>query len=586
MEKSKIKIGIIGTGRIAHRFVQDLKMIEEAALSCVYNPHSKSVQRFVEDICADDKNADRPIATSDLAQLFEVCDAVYIASPHATHYEYAKRALEAGKHVLCEKPMTLVLSEAEELFQIAKERKLILREAVKTAYCPGFLKLLEVAKSGVIGEICDVEAAFTKLESTCGRELTDIESGGCVTELGTYCMLPIFKLMGCDHINLRAQAINAPNGVDKYTKLYFTYENGMATAKMGLGVKSEGQLLISGTKGYILAESPWWLTKKFEVRYEDPTKKDVYEDDFIGAGLVYEIVGFIEDCKGNPIGAGVTEEETLATIDVMEQFLDTSMATRRNAAEKERESVGIWAHRGLSTEYPENTLLAYEKAAQAPGIKGIELDVQLSKDGEVMVFHDETLDRVTDAKGRLTDYTLDELKHIAIRDTEKFDCDRKYIQIPTFEEMLELLKPYCEKDGLKINVELKTSVIHYEGIERKTYDLVKKHGMEKYIVYSSFWAESVKKMKEIDPACETGMLAGRLSDCVKWGDYAKTDALHPDIGELDCELPERWQGKPVRAWNGIEKLYHNNNRTTKQDLREFALWGVTDIFTNVADKYL
>ena len=105
----------------------------------------------------------------------------------------------------------------------------------------------------------------------------------------------------------------------------------MATAKMGLGVKSEGQLLISGTKGYILAESPWWLTKKFEVRYEDPTKKDVYEDDFIGAGLIYEIVGFIEDCKGDPIGAGVTEEETLATRDVMEQFLGTSVATRRKA---------------------------------------------------------------------------------------------------------------------------------------------------------------------------------------------------------------------------------------------------------------
>ena len=132
MEKSKIKIGIIGTGRIAHRFVQDLKMVEEATLSCVYNPHRKSAESFVEDICTGDKNADRPIATSDLAQLFEVCDAVYIASPHATHYEYAKKALEAGKHVLCEKPMTLVLSEAEELFQIAKDRKLARQSKPRT----------------------------------------------------------------------------------------------------------------------------------------------------------------------------------------------------------------------------------------------------------------------------------------------------------------------------------------------------------------------------------------------------------------------------------------------------------------------
>ena len=91
MEKEKIKIGIIGTGRIAHRFIKDLKMVEEATLSCVYNPHSKSAERFVEGICTDDKNADRPITTSDLAQLLEGCDAVYIASPHATHYEYVKK---------------------------------------------------------------------------------------------------------------------------------------------------------------------------------------------------------------------------------------------------------------------------------------------------------------------------------------------------------------------------------------------------------------------------------------------------------------------------------------------------------------
>ena len=273
-----LRIGMIGTGRIAQRFVKDILMVEDAHLSCVYNPHENSAQKFVSSFCQGQEK-ELPIATTDITELFEQSDAVYIASPHETHYPYAKAALEAGKHVLCEKPMTLALGEAEELFALAKEKGLVLREAVKTSYCPGFLKLLEVAQSGVIGEICDVEAAFTKLESTCNREFLDVETGGSVAELGAYCMLPIFKLMGCSYTGVQAQSIHAPNGVDKYTKLIFTYENGMATAKMGLGVKSEGQLLISGTKGYILAESPWWLTKKFEVRFEDPNRRERYEFD-------------------------------------------------------------------------------------------------------------------------------------------------------------------------------------------------------------------------------------------------------------------------------------------------------------------
>lgn len=582
-----LRFGMIGTGRIAQRFVKDILMVEDVRLCCVYNPHENSARKFVSSFCQE-QQPELPIATTEIRELFEQCDAVYIAAPHETHYQYAKAALEAGKHVLCEKPMTLVLKEAEELFDIAEKRGLVLREAVKTAYCPGFLKLIEVALSGAIGEIRDVEAAFTKLERTCNREFTDIETGGSVTELGTYGMLPIFKLLGCDYREVNFRSLNAPNGVDEYSKIYFTYENGMATAKVGLGVKSEGQLLVSGTKGYILAESPWWLTKKFEVRYEDPNRREVYDAEFTGAGLGYEIRNFAQECKGKPTNTGLTTEETLSMVRVMEQYLQSSIKTRKKATAQQKEQVGIWAHRGLCRKYPENTLLAFEEAAKIPGIKGIELDVQLSKDGEVVVFHDETLGRVTTAEGRLADYTFEELQNVRMKNVSNdilFGGERK-IGIPSLEEVLYILKPYCENKDLKINVELKTGIIHYQGIEEKTLALVRKHKMEKYVVYSSFWAESIKKMKELDASCETAMLAATLSDCVKWGDYAKTDALHPSIGGLDCDLPKRWQGKPVRAWNGVEPFYGEERQLPNLDLRQYVLWGVTDIFTNVADHYL
>ena len=581
-----LRIGMIGTGRIAQRFVKDILMVKDVTLTCVYNPHNGSAKEFVAAFCEKKDDGEMPIATEDWNVLESLCDAIYVASPHETHYGYGKKALESGKHVLCEKPMTMKSEEAAELFQIAEERGLILREAVKTAYYPGFLKLLEVAKSGVIGDICDVEAGFTKLEETSNREITDIETGGSVIELGTYGMLPIFKLLGCGYKEIQAQSLSEPNGVDKYTKLFFTFDNAMATAKMGLGVKSEGQLLVSGTKGYILAESPWWLTKRFEVRYENPKVREVYEEDYIGAGLVYEIIGFVQECLGAPIGAGVSKEETISMIEVMENFLQSDIQYRKRPSKKEKDRVAIWAHRGMSKIYPENTILAFEKAAEVTGIRGVELDVQLSKDGEVVVFHDETLDRVTQAEGRLNDLTLKELKQIKFRQkgTEDFWDDEEKVCIPTFEEVLCVLKPYCEKNGLMINVELKTGIIHYPEIEEKTYQLVKKYKMEQYIIYSSFWAESVKKMKEIDSNCKTGMLATKLSDCIKWGDYAGADALHPCVSHLDCDLPERWRDKPMRAWNCLESLYHTERKEKKLDLREYVLWGVTDIFTNKPDE--
>lgn len=579
-----IRIGMIGTGRIAQRFVKDILMTQDAKLTCVYNPHTNSAANFVSSHCEEFGESDRPIATAELDILWELCDAVYIATPHETHYQYAKAALEAEKHVLCEKPMTLVGDQAEELFHIANKKGLVLREAVKTAYCPGFLKLLEVAQSGVIGEVCDVEATFTKLESTCKREFLDIETGGSVSELGTYCMLPIFKLLGCNYKQVQTQSLHAPNGVDKYTKLIFSYENGMATAKVGLGVKSEGQLLISGTKGYILAESPWWMTRSFEVRYEDPNRREIYEADYMGSGLIYEILAFTQECEGKVIVAGVKEEETLQGIRVIEQFLQDDVPHRKRAFKEQKAQVGIWAHRGLCMRYPQNTLLAFEEAAKVPGIKGIELDVQLSKDGEVVVFHDETLGRITTQEGRLPDYTLEELQQFSMKGVEEepFSDDRR-VRIPTLEEVLQVLKPYCEQKNLKINIELKTSVIHYVGLEEKTLELVRKYQLEDHIIYSSFWADSVKKMKELDETCETAMLATKLSDCIKWGDYANADALHPSIGGLDCDVPERWRGKPIRAWNGIEPFFPEDKRSEDTDLLEFALWGVTDVFTNVAD---
>lgn len=320
-----IKIGIIGTGRIAERFVPEAKYVSGVTIQSVFNPHMKSGKEFAEKF---ELNA----YSTDLDNFLKRVDAVYVASPHETHYDYAKRALEKEKHVLCEKPMAFQKKQAEELFKIAHRNGCVLMEAIKTAYCPGFAQLVSVAKSGAIGTIRDVEACFTRLTLPNIRETADIEYGGGFTEFGSHTLLPIMKIMGTDYEEVRFDSILADNGIDLYTKASFRYKNGLALSKSGVGVKSEGQLIVAGTKGYILAESPWWLTQSFEVRYEDSSKKDKYATRFLGQGLRYEISDFAYMINGHQSrNFKFTEEESIAMAGVMEQFLEQRRKARMDS---------------------------------------------------------------------------------------------------------------------------------------------------------------------------------------------------------------------------------------------------------------
>lgn len=308
-----LRIGIIGTGRIANRFVTEARLVSGVSTQGVFNPRIDSARAFAQKW---ETNAYENVET-----FFGAVDAVYIASPHETHYSYIKMALEHGKHVLCEKPMVLEKQQAEKLFEYAKHRNLVLMEAIKTAYCPGFQKLIGIACSGVIGSIRNVEACFTKLEKTDSRELTDLKYGGSFIELGSYIMLPVLKLFGTEYAALSFDSIVGGNGLDLFTRVSMRYPTGFATATCGLGVKSESRLLISGTKGYIVAEAPWWKTSYFEVHHEDVTQVEKYSEVFLGDGLRYEISDFLISVNANRKNDfKLTGRESMVLADMMEQF--------------------------------------------------------------------------------------------------------------------------------------------------------------------------------------------------------------------------------------------------------------------------
>lgn len=180
----------------------------------------------------------------------------------------------------------------------------------------------------------------------------------------------------------------------------------------------------------------------------------------------------------------------------------------------------VWAHRGASAYAPENTLEAFELAIKM-GADGVELDVHLSRDGEIVVAHDERVDRVSNGSGLIKEMTLSEIKELDFG--VRFEAYRG-AKAPTLREVYELLLP----TRLTVNVELKTTDFDYPGIEQKCVDLAREMGMTQRVLYSSFNFESLDRVKAIDPSLEVGLLYGKpLEDVVQAVKAHRAQAVHP-----------------------------------------------------------
>ena len=239
----------------------------------------------------------------------------------------------------------------------------------------------------------------------------------------------------------------------------------------------------------------------------------------------------------------------------------------------------LWAHRGCSQRYPENTLLAFEKAAAVKNLTGIELDIQLTRDNELVVMHDERVDRTTEGFGFVKDFTLAEIKRLHI-----YANSSPVQEIPTMQEVLELLGPRL-KEGMKLNIELKNSVFPYEGMEEKIVDLVHERGLQGAVVYSSFYAVSLEKLHRLDPQAELGILDTKASDCIyKIKGGCGATAIHPYWRSIDL-LPEELKGYAVRGWMGGH-LYPEKPTGVKLDLDAVEKTGITDLILNEPEAYL
>lgn len=229
----------------------------------------------------------------------------------------------------------------------------------------------------------------------------------------------------------------------------------------------------------------------------------------------------------------------------------------------------IWAHRGASGYMPENTLEAFRRAADL-GADGVELDIQLTRDGQIVVCHDETIDRTSNGTGYIKDYSLKELRQFNFNKTHP---EIEHVDIPTMKEVFELLGP----TGLTINIELKTGLFDYDGIEQKIIDLTHEMNFENRVIYSSFNHYSIERIQKLDPSARTAFLySDGTIDMPAYGALHHVDALHPWVANLrypnymeEC----RKRGLEVNVWTA----------NTREDIIACRDAGVHAIITNYPD---
>ena len=311
-KEREIRIGLVGNeeSRILNKYCDEFIFVNGADVAglCTTN-----------DVLRDEMIKKVPYITDQYSELIDCCDAVYLISQPQSHFEQIKKALEAGKHVLAEAPIALSKIECEELFSLAKEKNLVLMEAVKTAYATAYNRLLLLVKSGKIGKVVSVDAVCTSLYDIVTNK---DEVWNSITAWGPTALLPVFQILGTEYEDVRLVSLFADKQIkmDAFTKIDFIYESATATVKVGRGVKAEGELVIAGTEGYVYVPAPWWKTDYFEVRFEESKNNRRYFYQLDGEGIRYEIVAFVKAIQKGNNNSYIDQRVSCSIARIMEKF--------------------------------------------------------------------------------------------------------------------------------------------------------------------------------------------------------------------------------------------------------------------------
>lgn len=291
-EQQPVTLGLVGESPILNKIERESRFVNGLEIGHVFSINNKYLSNTLQ-------AADRQAASFE--DLLNSSDALYIISAPEHHYDQIKQAIKRGKHVLCESPLTLQAKQWKELHALAAEKGVVLMDGIKTAYSTAYYRLLLLAKGGIIGDIVSVDATCTSLQNFEDPDPTQdtqrsLFEWNSICAWGPTAMLPIFQLLGTKYCrkDIITRFINKEKMYDGFTKISFIYPHAVASMKVGQGAKSEGEMIVSGTKGYIYVPAPWWKTDYFEVRYENQQNNKRYFYQLDGEGLRYELLSFLK----------------------------------------------------------------------------------------------------------------------------------------------------------------------------------------------------------------------------------------------------------------------------------------------------
>lgn len=311
-ERNLVRLGLFGKYVGIYKYAKESKYVNGLEVAGVFVDDKEHFRESFPEVkyVADNYDA-----------LLERVDAVYIVSHPSQHYDHIKQAILQKKHVLCESPIVLGVEQYEELTSLAKQQGVILMDAIKTAYSMAYNRLILLLKGGKIGKIVSVDAICTSLKDLQRPDYKDLENKwNTICAWGPTALLPIFQLLGPDYKQktITSSFIDSKLHFDIFTKIAFVYDHAVASIKVGKGVKSEGELIISGTEGYVYVPAPWWKTEYFEIRFEDTNRNKRYFYQLDGEGIRYELVSFvkaIESGRGSHYIQPITSQAIVQTVE-------------------------------------------------------------------------------------------------------------------------------------------------------------------------------------------------------------------------------------------------------------------------------
>ncbi|MNX46682.1 Glucose--fructose oxidoreductase precursor [compost metagenome] len=316
---NKINWGIIGLGNIANQFAADLILIEEANLVAVASRSIEKARDF-----ANQYNCPKAYDSYEALFADDQVDIVYIATPHDSHTELSIKALENGKHVLCEKPMALSYNDAVQMLEASKKYNKFFMEAFWTRFIPSVKEVLEKVNQGIIGDVNYVKADFNFYadEKEGGRLFDKQLGGGALYDIGVYPLFLSYIMLGIPK-EIIAKSIYSKNGIDLQTSMILNYEKAQAILNASINSESDMKAVVGGTQGHIQLNTPWFVADGYAIVKNN--EEEVFNFPTLGKGYAYEAIECHKCIRNNQIESELWSHQNSLDLSKMTEEIKTQI---------------------------------------------------------------------------------------------------------------------------------------------------------------------------------------------------------------------------------------------------------------------